>query len=81
MRHSTLLGNFVASVVLAFVLSTLFWLIFDVFVLSGFIIWSIASGAAGALLAQLSRRNMPAALLFTAVLRIAIFVVLSGLWF
>lgn len=81
MTRNTLLVNTILSVVLGFALSLLFWLIFDVFVLSGFLIWSTASGLAGALIAHLLRRNLPAALLITAVVRIAVFVFFSGQWF
>lgn len=77
---SILVRNTLASVVLAFILSTLFWLVWDVFMLSGFLIWSIASGVAGALLAHVAKRGLPLALVLTAVIRIAIFVLFSGLW-
>ena len=81
MNGRTFLVAALVSVGLAFVLSLLFWLVFDVFVLSGFIIWSVVSGVAGAGLAALLKRALPAALVSTAVIRIVIFVVLSGLWF
>ena len=80
MTQSLLLRNTIASVALGFLLSVLFWLVWDVFVLSGFLIWSVVAGLAGALLAHLLKRNLPTALVLTAVIRIAIFVGLSGVW-
>jgi hypothetical protein len=81
MNKSTLVSNAFASVALGFVLSLLFWLAWDVFVLAGFLIWSVASGLAGALLAHVMKRGLPAALVITSVVRIVIFALLSGLWF
>ena len=81
MTQSVLLRNTLVSVALGFALSVLFWLVWDVFVLSGFLIWSVVSGVAGAVLAHVLKRNLPSALVLTVVIRIAIFVVLSGLWF
>lgn len=81
MNNPVFLRNTGMSVVLAFVLSAAFWLVWDVFILSGFLIWSIVSGVAGATLAHVLKRNLPAALLFTAIIRVLIFVLFSGLWF
>ncbi|HKJ86784.1 MAG TPA: hypothetical protein VKA06_11945 [Spirochaetia bacterium] len=81
MNTQTLLRNAGVSIILGFILSVVFWVVWDVFVLSGFLIWSIASGAAGALLSGVLKRNLPAALLFTTIIRVAIFVLFSGLWF
>lgn len=71
----------VAAVVLSFALSVAFWLMYGVFNLAGFIIWSVVSGVVGGLLGELVMRNLIGGLLFAAVIRIAVFIVLSGLFF
>lgn len=82
MRNSRAVATtVVAAVALAFALSVAFWLIYDVFNLAGFIIWSLVSGIAGGLLGELLMRNLIGGLLLAAVIRIAVFILLSGLFF
>ncbi len=73
------LRDAVLSVALAFGLSTAFWVIWDIFVLSGFVAFSVASGVLGALAARGLRRGLPTALMATAAIRVLVFVALSGI--
>ncbi len=73
--------HIVASVVLAFALSVVFWLAWDVFVLAGFILWSLASGIVGGVVGTLVSKRIFLPLLFTAVIRVVVFVILSGVFF
>ena len=73
--------NVAASVALAFALSFVFWWVWDVFVLWGFIIWSLVSGIVGGGIGALVSRRVYVALAITAVIRFAVFVILSGVFF
>ena len=82
MRDTKSVVNTVAvSIGLAFVLSVLFWLVYGVFNLAGFILWSLVSGVVGGLLGELAMKRLVGGLLFTAIIRIAVFIALSGLFF
>ncbi|TVR61306.1 MAG: hypothetical protein EA426_03580 [Spirochaetaceae bacterium] len=76
----TFLRDTVLSIVLAFGLSTAFWAIWDIFVLSGFVAFSVESGVLGALAACGLRRGLPTALVATAAIRVLVFVALSEIW-
>jgi hypothetical protein len=70
-----------ASLVLSVALSISFYLVYGVFDAAGFVIWSIVSGVVGGFVGELLIGTLPGGLLLTAIIRIGVFIALSGLVF
>lgn len=73
--------NIAAGILTGFALSLTFWWGYGVFVPSGFIIWSIVTGVIGGYIGTVVTRHILGAVIFTAVIRTIVFVVLSGRFF
>ena len=70
--------HIVAALVLSFGLSILFWLGFGVFVLVGFILWSLVCAAVGAGAGYfLAKNNILVTAAVTIVLRVAIYLIMT----
>ncbi|MCY4191071.1 MAG: hypothetical protein OXC54_09000 [Rhodospirillaceae bacterium] len=76
MRQS-LTAHVLIALALSFGLSISFWLAFGVFVLAGFILWSVVCAAVGVGIGYfLARNNFPVTVLATIIARIAIYLIM-----
>ena len=80
-RSREIVRNAALGIITGYVLSVLFYLIFGVFQLVGFIVWSLVTGAIGGIIGGLVIRNPVGPILFAAILRILWFAVATGFRF
>ena len=76
--QSAMMNHAVAALVISFGLSIGFWAILGVFNLGGFIIWSLVAAAVGAGLGYRFTQQIVGTVIITAVIRIAIYVIMTS---
>jgi len=77
MRQS-LTTHVLVALALSFGISISFWAGFGVFVLAGFILWSVVCAAVGVGIGYfLARNNFPVTVLVTIVARVAIYLIMA----
>jgi len=70
--------HILVALAVSFGLSVIFWLGFGVFVLVGFILWSVVCAAVGVVIGYfLTRNNIAVTVVATAVIRIAIYLIMT----
>lgn len=72
-----LLVHFLIALTVSFALSVVFWFGFGVFVLSGFILWSVVCAAAGAVIGYFGFRSLFWTIVLTGVFRVAVYVLMT----
>jgi len=80
-RTNEIVLDAVVGIVTAYLLSVLFWLVFGVFQLTGFIVWSLVTGAVGGILGGFVLTRPWGPILLAAVVRVAWFAVATGFTF
>lgn len=77
MRQS-LATHILVALAVSFGLSLVFWLAFNVFVLVGFILWSIVCAAVGVAIGYFAvRNNIAVTVVATAILRIGLYLIMT----
>ncbi|MEX2444085.1 MAG: hypothetical protein WD492_10790 [Alkalispirochaeta sp.] len=80
MDRKLLLGDALLGMLIGFVLSASFFVIWGAFQWVGFFLWSIVSGGGGAVLGRVIFGSRVGAILTAIVLRLAIFVFFGGVF-
>jgi len=70
--------HILVALAVSFGLSVIFWLGFGVFVLVGFLLWSVVCAAVGVVIGYfVTRNNIAVTVVATAVIRIAIYLIMT----
>lgn len=73
-----LVTHILVALAVSFGLSVIFWLAFNVFVLVGFILWSIVCAAVGVVIGYFAvRNNIAVTVVATAILRIGLYLFMT----
>jgi hypothetical protein len=76
--QSEMINHAVAALVISFGLSIGFWAILGVFNLGGFIIWSLVAAVVGGALGYRLTKQIMGTVIITALIRIAIYVIMTS---
>ena len=81
MERKQLLGDLTLGILIGFLLSGSFYLIWGAFQLFGFILWSVVAGGGGALLGRRTFGSRRGAVAGALLIRFAVFAFFGGVFF